>query len=165
MVHIRLANLEDISKISSVLAVSWKTAYRGIVDDDYLNSLKSDHWVDFLTSGLNKNSIFSMVMENNQEMIGVAILSKTEKEHEACLISFYLLPDKIGQGFGHVFYCEIEAELKSRGFSNCSLDVLENNKRAIRFYKVHGFIDTKKEIKAVLGEYDYTCKVLEKALY
>lgn len=165
MLLIRAANSEDVSRISSVLAASWKTAYRGIVHDEYLDSLKSGHWMGFLTSGLNGDSVFAMVAESGQGIIGAAILSKTEKEREACLISFYLLPDKIGQGLGHAFYNEIEAELKSKGFSNCILDVLENNKRAIRFYKAHGFIDTNREIKVVLGERDYTCKVLEKALF
>lgn len=164
MLRIKIADMKDISKISSVLAASWKTAYRGIVDDDYLDSLKSDHWVDFLVSGLKDKRIFSMIMENNQETIGAAILSKTEEERVACLMSFYLVPDKIGRGFGHDFYIWIEAELKNRGFSKCALDVLEKNKRAIRFYESHGFVDTKREIKATLGEHDYTCRVFEKTL-
>jgi len=164
MVNIRAARLEEISKISSVIAASWKTAYRGIVNDDYLNSLRSDHWVDFLDSGLGNNSVFSMVIENNQEVIGTAILKETENKCEVCLISLYLLPNKIGQGFGHIFYTGVETELKNKGFSNCILDVLENNKRAIRFYKAHGFIDSGIEIKAVLGECNYTCTILEKTL-
>jgi len=164
MVNIRNARLEDAGQISSVLAASWKTAYRAIIDDHYLDLLKNDHWVAFLNTGLSSGSIFSMVMEKDQDMIGAAILSKTEKDHEACLISLYLLPDRIGQGFGNDFYIGIENELIKRGFANCILDVLENNKRAIDFYEAHGFIDTNTEVKTVLGERNYTCKVLKKCL-
>jgi len=106
-----------------------------------------------------------MVIEDDQEIIGAAVLSDTEKVNEANLRSFYLLPDKIGKGFGHIFYSAIEIELKSRGFSNCVIDVLENNSRAIRFYKAHGFIDTGRVINAVLGTQNYSCKELEKTLY
>ena len=76
-------------------------------------------------------------IENNQEIIGTAVLCKTEHEGEANLISFYLLPDRIGQGFGHMFYNAIEADLKNRGFQNCVIDVLKNNKRAIHFYEAY----------------------------
>ena len=164
MTFVRIAQKEDIEKISYVLASSWKTAYREIVHDDYLNALKNNHWVEFLTTGLSKDSLFSMVIENDQEIVGAAILSKTEEEHEVNLISFYLLPDIIGQGFGHTLYCAIETEMRSRGFLNCIIDVLDSNTRAIHFYEAHGFIDTNKEINAVLGEHNYTCKVFMKSL-
>jgi ribosomal protein S18 acetylase RimI-like enzyme len=164
MINIRAAGAADINDISRVLAASWNTAYRGIVDDGYLDSLKNDRWVSFLTSGFNDNSLFSMVAQIGREIIGAAILSKAENENEADLVSFYILPDKIGQGIGHAFYGGIEAELKSRGFVSCILDVLENNKRAIRFYESHGFVNSGREVTAVLGGRGYTCKVFEKAL-
>lgn len=165
MVHTRIADFNDINKISSVLAASWKSAYRGIVNEAYLDSLENEHWIDFLTLGLSSNNIFTMIMENDLEIIGAAILSQTEKDKEACLISFYLLPEKIGQGFGHNFYNDIETELKSRACSKCVLDVLSNNKRAIRFYQAHGFIETGNEIVSSLGEQSYICKVFEKHLF
>lgn len=162
--NIRIANLEDINRISCVLAASWKTAYRGIVNDDYLDSLKNDHWVEFLTSGLGNSKVSSMIIENSQEIIGAAIMGKTEKDGEVCLISFYLLPDRIGQGFGHTFYTKLENELINQGFTNCVLDVLENNNIAINFYKAHGFVDTNTETTAVLGKQSYVCKILEKRI-
>ncbi len=102
-----------------------------------------------------------MIIEE-QEIIGAAVLCKVEKEKEINLKAFYLLPDKIGQGFGHAFFNGIEAELKAQGFSECVLDVLENNKRAIRFYEAHGFICTDSEVVATLGNHEYVCKVYEK---
>lgn len=162
MTRIRSACADDIEEISCVLAKSWKTAYRGIVDDAYLDTLPLDHWVDFLASGLSKGSIIVSVMDNGHQIVGAAIISKTGNAGECCLISFYLLPDKIGQGLGHTFYNEIEAELINCGYSSCVLDVLENNTRAIRFYKAHGFHETGKEQPAILGDKQYTCKVLEK---
>jgi ribosomal protein S18 acetylase RimI-like enzyme len=162
-VNIRHACATDIPKISNVLAASWKAAYRDIVADDYLDTLKNDHWIDFLTSNMNGGcGVFAMVMESGQEMIGAAILGKTEKERQASLMSLYLLPNKMGLGFGHSFYGEIERRLKSAGFSSCVVIVLKNNKRAIRFYKAHGFVENGRKSNAVLGERDYPCTILEK---
>jgi len=160
----RISKTEDVVNISRVLALSWKTAYRGIVHDEYLDSLEYDHWVEFLTTGLGNGSIFSMVIEDEYEIIGAAVLCKTEKENEANLKAFYLLPDKIGRGFGHTFLCSIESELRKMGFRNYIIDVLGNNSRAIRFYDAHGFTDTGKNINTTLGERHYTCKSFEKAL-
>jgi ribosomal protein S18 acetylase RimI-like enzyme len=164
MAKIRLACITDIEEASRVLAKSWKSAYRGIVDDDYLDTLSYNHWIDFLATGLNNNGIIVLLMEDTQQIIGVAIVRKTENEGECCLVSFYLLSDKIGRGFGHAFYSGIENELINIGFSSCVLDVLENNARAIRFYKAHGFRVTHKEIHTTLADKNYICKVLEKTL-
>ena len=103
MTHTRISKIEDVKKISLVLASSWKTAYRGIVHDDYLDALKDDHWIEFLEVAFNNGTVFSMVIEDNQEIIGVAVMGNTKKEREVNLISFYLLPEKIGHGFGHTF--------------------------------------------------------------
>ena len=162
MVNVRTSSLEDISTISRVLALSWKSAYRGIVHDEYLDSLSDNHWIDFLNTGMSNNTVFPMVLEQEKNMIGAAILSAEKKEIH--LISFYLIPEKIGHGFGHLFYNGVETELKRRGFTKCVLDVLQDNCRAIRFYETHGFLDTNERIIAKLGECEYTCKLYEKTL-
>ncbi|MDL2289405.1 GNAT family N-acetyltransferase [Clostridia bacterium OttesenSCG-928-F22] len=161
VLQVRAAVYKDIDAISEVLATSWKSAYRGIVNDDYLDRLKNSHWIDFLSAGLNDGNIFVRVLEDDQHIAGVAILSP-EKMNIVNLVSFYLLPDKIGRGFGHAFYESIQAELIGKGFSKCMLDVLENNERAIRFYEAHGFVKTNKTIMATLGNCEYPCNVYEK---
>jgi len=162
MVGIRVTTFYDISTISCVLATSWKFAYKGIIHSKYLDLLSDNHWIDFLTTGIKNKTIFSIVLESEKNIIGVAILSK--KESAVHLISLYLLPEKMKQGFGHIFYSKIEAELKNKGFIKCTLDVLEYNQHAINFYKSHGFFDTNEKIKAKLGEHEYTCSVYEKTL-
>lgn len=64
--------------------------------------------------------IFAMVLEQEEKIIGSAILS--EDESKMNLISFYLMPEKIGYGFGHLFWTAIETELKRRGFTKCILE-------------------------------------------
>ena len=162
MVSTRIAKIEDANNISIVLATSWKSAYRGIVGDDYLDPLKDSHWVDFLNNGLSGDAVFSMVLLEDQQIIGASILGTSENKGEIHLISLYLLPEKIGQGFGHIFYSDIEKEIRARGFSKCVLDVLKNNIRAIKFYEAHGFVDAHRNATTKLGERDYPYMVFEK---
>lgn len=162
--QVKIAGHEDIAAMSSVLAASWKSAYRGIVNDDYLDLLPDNHWVESLTAGLNNGNIFAMTLEYSQRMIGAAIIGQGETGNAANLLSFYLLPEMIGQGFGHAFYNGIEIELRRKAFSKCVLDVLEHNERAIRFYEAHGFTNTGKTVKATLGNCEYLCRIYEKIL-
>jgi GNAT superfamily N-acetyltransferase len=160
----RIACCEDAAAISDLLTASWKSAYRGIVNDPYLDELDSVHWVDYLISGMKDKSIWAMVLEKDRDMIGAAVLRETENKGQAELISFYLSPDRIGQGFGHVFYAAIEGEIKSRSLKKCVLDVLEHNNRAIQFYEKHGYAHTGHQIEVSLGKDKYVCKVYEKSL-
>jgi ribosomal protein S18 acetylase RimI-like enzyme len=164
MINVRMAQINDVGTISSVLAASWKAAYRGMIADDYLDALKNDHWVEFLESGMNGKYILSMVLEDDYIVVGAALLGETEEDGEIHLISFYLLPDKTRQGLGRSFYRDVEREMRNRGYTKCSLDVLENNTRAIRFYEAQGFADVGLAITAVLGGQKYRCKVMEKPL-
>ena len=161
MLMTRHAGLEDVAAMSHVLASSWKSAYRGIIDDEFLDALKDSHWIDVLTTSIQTQTIYTMVLEEDEHVIGAAVLSPEQMDIH--LVSFYLLPEKIGQGFGHRFYNDIETEFKHKGFTKCILDVLHDNTRAIRFYEAHGFSDTTKRIYPQLGEYEYTCNVYEKA--
>ena len=164
MIEVRMAQVKDIPQISNVLAESWKTAYRGIVDDEYLDTIETGHWVEFLINGLSDGTVFSMVLLDNQNFAGACILRKSEKQGEVHLVSLYLLPDRIGNGYGHRFYSEIENEIKNRGYIKCVLDVLTDNKRACRFYEAHGFTDSGAEETTVIGGREYPYRVFVKLL-
>ena len=48
MVIRRLTPSDDIDHVSRVYARSWKTAYQGIVPQEYLDSLPENRWSPFL---------------------------------------------------------------------------------------------------------------------
>ena len=162
MLVIRDAILEDVSAIGNVICLSWQSAYRGIVRDKYLDSLDGAHWRDRLHDSFSNNISFGMVLEEDKKIIGSAIL--TSKKREVNLVSFYLIPEKIGQGLGHFFYNGLEEELRQKGFKKCKLDVLQDNIRAIHFYELHGYIDVKTIFTIQLDDCEYKCKAYEKKL-
>jgi RimJ/RimL family protein N-acetyltransferase len=160
---VRHASIADIKSISSVLAASWRYSYRGIVSNIYLDMLRDDHWISSLTSGMEGGRLFAMVLIKNEQLIGAAVMNKTNEPAIIELTSIYLLPDQIGRGYGTLFYQAIETEIKGLGYRTCVLDVLENNSIAIRFYAKHGFVDDGDIIKVTLGGQDYICKVMKKS--
>ncbi len=164
MCRCRTAEKADIAALSRVLAASWKSAYRGIVGDAYLDELAENHWENYLRVGLQSGRLLVMALEEEAKLTGVAIIDIAKPEKTAELVSFYLLPERIGRGFGHTFYTGIEAALLAKGFTSCRLDVLGGNGRAIRFYESHGFTDTGQTVSATLGDRSYTCKVYEKTI-
>lgn len=42
-VIIRNVKLEDLRQVSEIAIKGWQTAYRGIIDDDYLDNLSIDN--------------------------------------------------------------------------------------------------------------------------
>lgn len=44
--YVRDAELSDANDLSLVYQISWKTAYKGMVPDEYLNNLSQDHWTE-----------------------------------------------------------------------------------------------------------------------
>ena len=53
---IRTAGVQDLETVSRIHALSWKTAYRGILPDDFLDQLSYRRWVaplkDMMEQGL-----------------------------------------------------------------------------------------------------------------
>lgn len=55
------------------------------------------------------------------------------------IISVYVLPELIGQGYGHILFTFAVEKLLSLGFHKIYLTVFEDNLRARAFYEKHGF--------------------------
>jgi hypothetical protein len=54
-VKIIKASTKDSEIISKLHALSWKTAYKGIVPQEYLDELKYDFWVDAFQNWISNN--------------------------------------------------------------------------------------------------------------
>lgn len=141
MLEYQTATKRDLSRLSRQLQESYKSAYRGMMEDTYLNSLKEDHWVPILGNTLDNGGSCLFAQEDGR-IIGSAAYGQTameECEGYAELYAIYLLPQAMGRGIGHCLYERVERGMKARGYIGCVLEVLAQNERAIRFYRGHGF--------------------------
>lgn len=163
----RVANIDDIHRISKLFATSWRYAYTGIVSSEYLNSLSDEHWVDFLQTGLSEHKIDCVLAEENSNIVGASVTRKSLIEQfpdDGELVCLYLLPEQIGKGTGHILFMSVADLLRKNGYTYCILDVLTENKRAKDFYKKHGFEQMEFKTKATLGKQELDCNIMRKAL-
>lgn len=163
--RIRPAEPADNAAISRLLACSWKAAYKGLVHQEYLEQLNDNSWLPMLEMGISDPHAVRLVLEQGQQVIGVALFYQMDMVGTVELVSFYLLPEFIGKGVGHLFYAAAEEHLVELGFELCVLHVLEGNRRAIQFYQLHGFQPLGDTVVARLGDQDYLCHGMAKQLH
>lgn len=130
---------DDRLAISHIYEEGWKSAYRGIVPQDYLDSISEGRWA----SCLDQEGVGSLVVEEDGKLIGTSSYSQSRWEQFSGageIISIYLLPEYIGRGYGGLLFEAVVGELKKLGYQEIFLWVLEENIRARRFYEKCGFI-------------------------
>ncbi|MBR6968372.1 MAG: GNAT family N-acetyltransferase [Ruminococcus sp.] len=149
--EIRPVNKYDcFADISAVYEQSWKYAYRGIIPQDYLDGIPSGRWIN----GINKNGRTDVIALDGDRIVGAAAfcpsrLAKYSGWGE--IVSLYLLPGYMGRGIGKALFGYCTAQLEQFGYDRIFLWVLEENRRARRFYEGQGFICTDELIEDNIG--------------
>lgn len=138
-VRIRLATArDDKMAISQVYEESWKSAYQGIIPQDYLDALPKGSWVKTLDNPARP----SLIMLDGEKIVGVSSVGAARAGEMAGfgeIISIYLLPAYCGRGYGKQLLQAAVGHLVSLGFDDIYLWVLADNLRARRFYEQYGF--------------------------
>ena len=130
---------DDVAAIADIYVQSWKTAYRGIVPQDFLDKLDGNGWADFLREGQCESYV---VIKGNRRYMGTAsVCPAREKSMTGWgeLVSLYLLPEAFGKGYAEPLFCAAMRGLLQMGYEEAYLWVLEENLRAQRFYEKQGF--------------------------
>ena len=132
---------DDLSEVSSIYEKSWKYAYRGIIPQDYLDSIPEGRWADRIT----KVGMHSLVMTDSGKMIGTAGFCRSRWEQYRDfgeIVSIYFLPEYIGRGCGTHLLNRCAEELRRLGFRQILLWVLAEKTSARAFYEKNGFLCT-----------------------
>lgn len=136
---IRLLNEEDdFDAVCGIYAASWKSAYRGIIPQEFLDNIHKEKWRE----GIQSSELISLVMLNGAEMIGTASYCASRfmsLKGLGEIVSLYLLPDYWGSGYGGQLLQAAVDGLAELGYTYVFLWVLEENMRARAFYEKFGF--------------------------
>lgn len=141
---------DDRLKISRIYEESWKFAYRGIVPQDYLDSIPAGRWADCV----DREGVNSIIMVENDEFIGTSSYCRSRSPEFSDfgeIISIYLLPQYIGRGYGRLLLNAAVRELTELGFRDIFLWALAENQRARRFYEKSGFMQTEHCMEHMVG--------------
>lgn len=134
----RMAAADDRMAISRVFEESWKYAYRGIVPQEYLDSLPEGRWADQMDDP-ERNTLLCV---EGARIVGVVCFCRSRLEAFADwgeISAIYLLPEYMGKGFGRAMMEAALAELRVMGYHRFFLWVFEENARSRRFYEKAGF--------------------------
>lgn len=136
--EIRYLNREDdLLALSNIYESSWKSAYKGIIPQAYLDGIPKGRWASIVT----KEGMHSLVVIRNGRMIGTACFCRSRwKAYSAWgeIVSIYFLPDETGKGYGKQLLKKCMEELNRFGFEKILLWVLEDNTNARAFYEKNG---------------------------
>ena len=140
---IRRARVEDAEKIANIKVDGWKTAYKGIIDDDFLKSMdvkkEAERRRNIIENGAN-----IIVAELEGEVIGFCIyrdhIENKEKYPNAdCEISALYVTSKLKRnGIGRKLMLYVIELLKSKNKKRMILGCLKDNFPARVFYEKMG---------------------------
>ena len=134
---VRTALPEDSGIVGEVHSKAWKSAYRGIFPDEYIDAdTAAKRTAEFLESIKDSKCTYFLLEETDQ----AAGIVKTREENNSLEIeSIYILDEYRGKGIGGQFMDYIKTY---KHFDSIFLWVLEANAKARRFYENNGFVLT-----------------------
>ena len=165
---VRPAELDDAAAIARVHVETWRTAYRGLLPDDFLASLSesmySERWRRTLSDATNR----VYVAESAQGVIGFASGGREragEDEFGGELYAIYVLQEAQGHGHGRRLVQAVAGGLRELALPDMIVWVLRENAPARGFYERLGGEYVREQPitigSAVLQEVSYGWKSLD----
>lgn len=142
----REAGLHDIPAIVALQARSWQATYRGMVDDEFLDAIPLQKWVESWRTHFFGGSgpARCVVAEEDGRIIGFAGAGRAEQgnsvgESVGEVHTIYMDAAFHGRGIGRRLMAAALEHLEASGFTAAILWVLEKNERARCFYEAGGW--------------------------
>jgi ribosomal protein S18 acetylase RimI-like enzyme len=146
---IRPAVPEDADEVERLRVAGWQTAYRGILPDDYLDSMRVDgerrrrHMAEDTPAAARAVVVESVAVQASA-IVGWVVggrcrdADRPGPQHGE-IYAIYVLPEWWGHGAGRLLMAHAVRALAGAGCRDITLWVLEDNQRARRFYEATGF--------------------------
>ena len=143
-ISLRVAGMDDIPAIVALQARSWRTSYRGIVDDAFLDAIPVQQWIESWRAHLFAAGTECIVAEDEGRIIGFASAGRPDGGGDAGpdigeLHTIYIDASHQGRGVGPVLIERALRYLRELGAQTAVLWVLEQNSRGRRFYENGGW--------------------------
>lgn len=145
---ISFASENDAITIATIHVTSWQAIYRGLIPDAFLASLsipeRTNRWRTYIKRGLQV-----LLIHDQQTCVGFASINATRDvdlnpKTSGEISAIYLLPDYWRRGIGKQLCEAALQQLKTNGFKEAIVWVLESNVDARDFYVALGFKESGK---------------------
>lgn len=151
---IRKAKLNDIESIAIIKVMGWQSAYRGIVDDEYLNSMSISEQIEILKKTYSLENIF--VAEKDNEILGFCRFCIFDNPVNSCIDceirEIYVMPNRKRIGIGSKLFNYTLNYFKHIGKKKLLLGCFKENYEARKFYEKMGGIVKGEEDIEVYGK-------------
>jgi ribosomal protein S18 acetylase RimI-like enzyme len=145
--NIRRAQVNDAPTLARVHVDSWHVAYRGLIPDSFLQGFTYQRREEAFRQSLTANSEETYLIEDDDHAgkavgiltIGASRDADLDPSRTGEIWGIYIIPDYWRRGVGARLVQEAGRMLRSRGYRDVVLWVLEGNANARRFYEAMGF--------------------------
>jgi ribosomal protein S18 acetylase RimI-like enzyme len=139
---VRNVKKEDLRNVSEIVVNGWKTAYMGIVDDEYLDSLSVEENYQRRLEDYTENGF--VVAELNNEVVGFCrytlenLFSKDASDADGEITAIYVKPELKRNGIGKELFKYVFNEFRKNGNKSIILWCLKDNYQSRAFYEKMG---------------------------
>ena len=131
----RKAEKEDVLQIAEILVEDWQKAYRGIMDDAFLDAMNADQRYEIEVKRYQKY----IVAVDGNEVLGYAWLEMAGDEPADCeVIALYVRYSKRNNGIGKLLMQYAISHFKETGKKRMIVWCLKENLESRKFYEKVG---------------------------
>lgn len=140
MFFIRSAGEQDLNKVQTLLAETWRATYVPFYGAEKVEALIAEwHSLEALKKRLRQPHSEFLVADNGKALAGMAYASMADKPAKTAILhQLYVHPDFQREGIGRDLFAEIETCFPDA--DTMRLEVEPKSAPAIAFYERHGFV-------------------------
>lgn len=141
---VREMTLADCDRVSEIRVSGWRTAYRGLMPQSYLDALSTEKDAARRRERFGQSDgVVDLVAEQSGEVVGWACHGPYRdgevEPGDAELYAIYVHPDRVGGGVGRALLRESARRCAASGHTRMLLWVVKENTGARGFYERAGF--------------------------
>lgn len=137
---VRKAVLSDAKGIAIVQVDSWRTTYKGIVSDDYLQKLSYEEHEKIWHGAISQKTMY-VAEDNDGKIVGFSIGGKERSgnypDYKGEVYAIYILQEHQGKGIGTLLMKPVVADFLEEHITTMAVYVLEDNDARF-FYEALG---------------------------
>ena len=132
---IRNATSDDARQIAEIIVEDWKIAYKGIIDDDYLDFLDVE---ERYQRELQRYQVYNVAAVDNV-ILGLTWNDMTETDESDCeIIALYVRYTQRKNGIGKILFQNSVDHFRASGKKKMIIWCLKDNSEARKFYEKMG---------------------------
>ena len=141
---IRKMEYKDIESVANIKVSSWRLSYKGIIDDEYLDNMDINLYIEKRKEDYNKSLYY--VADLDGKVVGFCRyddrLRQFNKQNIGGEIyALYVEPTMKRMGIGKALVNKVEEEFREKGIKTYIIWCLKDNEPSKAFYKKMGGIE------------------------